>query len=94
MSETQASVDALAAELGGVGSLLVQGVQELRDEIDRLQAVNPAINLDGIRDKVVGIKALAEALASDNIPAAPVDVPDPEPLPDPDPAPVDPDAQV
>lgn len=63
------------------------GVQELRDEIARLAALPAGETVDFSR-----LTALADNLATDNVPAA---APEPEPTPEPappveEPAPVDP----
>lgn len=88
---TQADVQALADQLTDVGGQLSSGVQELRDEITRLGDANPALDLGPIQDKLIPLTALADQLATDDFPAAPVE-PTPEPTPDvpAEPAPVEP----
>jgi hypothetical protein len=67
MSEVQDQLDTLT-------TAVQSGVQELRDEINRLASLPPE-QVDFSR-----LQAIADALGSDNIPAAPVE-PTPEPTP-------------
>lgn len=88
MTQAQEQINAIAQQLGDVSTGLTTGVQELRDEVDRLAAVNPAINFGPIIDKLGPLVALRDQLAGDNIPAAPVDVP-PADVPAEDPLPLE-----
>ena len=60
MSENQDKLDALTAAVNN-------GVQELRDEINRLASLPPE------QVDFTQLQAIADALAGDNIPAAPAD---------------------
>lgn len=66
MSEVQDRLDALTTQVE-------TGVQELRDEIARLASLPPE-QVDFSR-----LQSIADALAGDNIPAAPVEPPADEP---------------
>lgn len=57
MAGQQDAVDQITAAIN-------QGVEELNTEIQRLGQANPAVDLSGLQ-------AIADRLASDNIPAAP-----------------------
>ena len=61
MASTQEQLDSIVAQIK-------QGVEELRTEIARLAAANPAVDF-------TDAQALADALATDNIPAVAVEEP-------------------
>jgi methyl-accepting chemotaxis protein len=69
---TQEDVQALADQLSAVSEQISAGVQELDDEIARLGTANPALDLAPLSDKLAGLQAVADQLANDNVPAAPV----------------------
>jgi hypothetical protein len=60
---TQADVDAIKASIS-------QGVQELKDEIQRVASEHPELDLSGLQ-------GIADNLANDNIPAQPTDPEEP-----------------
>jgi len=78
---TQADVDALTAQDEQVNVRLNQGVNELKDEIDRLGESNPEVDLSGLTSALAPLETLASDLENDNIPAAPTD-PNNQPHPD------------
>ena len=68
-TEMRTAMATTQEQLDTIVSAIATGVQELRDEITRLAAANPAVDF-------TAAQALADALASDNIPAVepPTDV--------------------